>query len=125
MSTRGARKNSLSVKFRRNSTKCLSILELTKLRKDSEIQVSKGKILSFGRRRDEISSGGAEVLHDRRIWRRDRMLILRALQTSWVRRIGYIRHIGGEFPEVPKSQVSTLEDSTCGVEKLLNSRREE
>jgi hypothetical protein len=61
----------LSVKFRRNSAKCLSILELTKLRKDSEIQVSKGKILSFGRRMDEISSGGAEALHDHRIWRRD------------------------------------------------------
>jgi hypothetical protein len=39
----------LSVKFRRNSAKCLSILEMMKLRKDSEIQVLKGNILSFGR----------------------------------------------------------------------------
>jgi hypothetical protein len=61
----------LSVKFRRNSTKCPNILELTKLRKDSEIQVSNGKILSFGRRMDEISLGGVEALHDHRIWRRD------------------------------------------------------
>jgi hypothetical protein len=30
------------------------------------------------------------------------MLILRALQTSWVQRIGHIRRTGGESPEVPK-----------------------
>jgi hypothetical protein len=35
----------LSVKFRRKSTKLLSPSELTKLRKDNEIQVSKGNIL--------------------------------------------------------------------------------
>jgi hypothetical protein len=49
MSARGAQKISLSVKFRRISTKYLSILELTKLTKDSEIQAPKGEILSFGR----------------------------------------------------------------------------
>jgi hypothetical protein len=38
---------------------------MTKLRKDSEIQALKGEILSFGRKMDEISSGGPEVLHDR------------------------------------------------------------
>jgi hypothetical protein len=59
-----------SVKFKRNSAKCLSILKQVKLRKDNEIQVLKGKILSFGRRMNEISSGGVEALHDRRIWRR-------------------------------------------------------
>jgi hypothetical protein len=32
-----------SVKFKRKSTKLLSLSELTKLRKDSEIQVSKGE----------------------------------------------------------------------------------
>jgi hypothetical protein len=44
---------------------------MTKLMKDSEIQAPKGEILSFGRRMDEIGSGGAEVLHDHRIWRRN------------------------------------------------------
>jgi hypothetical protein len=45
--------------------------ELTKLRKDSEIQAPKAEILSFGRRMDEISSGGVKVFHDHRIWRRN------------------------------------------------------
>jgi hypothetical protein len=49
MSARGVRKIPLSVKNKRNSTKCLSTLEMMKLRKNSEIQVLKGKILSFGR----------------------------------------------------------------------------
>ena len=61
----------LSVKFKRNSAKCLSVLEPLKLRKDSETQVLNGKILSFGRRMDEISLGGVESLHDCQIWRRN------------------------------------------------------
>jgi hypothetical protein len=61
----------ISVKFRINSARWLSILELMKIRKDSKIKVSKGKILSFGRRMDDISSGRAKALHNRHIWRRD------------------------------------------------------
>jgi hypothetical protein len=67
MSTRDVQNTTRSVKIRINIGRCLSTLELMKLRKDSEIQVSKGKILSFGRRMDEISLGGAEALHDHRI----------------------------------------------------------
>jgi hypothetical protein len=67
MSTRGVRNILLSVKFMRNSAKCLNISELVKVGKDRKIQVSKGKILSSGKEADDISSGGAEVLHDRRI----------------------------------------------------------
>jgi hypothetical protein len=65
MSARGAGKILLSVKFRRNNTKRLNLSELTKLRKDSEIQVLKKEIHSFGRRVNEIRSGGDKVLHDR------------------------------------------------------------
>jgi hypothetical protein len=71
MSARGVQKIPLSVKSKRNSVKCLSTLELMKLRKNNEIKVSKGKILLFGRRMNEISSGGVKALHDRQIWRRD------------------------------------------------------
>jgi hypothetical protein len=42
-------KTLLSVKFRRKSAKLLSLSELTKLRKNSEIEVSKGKVPLFGR----------------------------------------------------------------------------
>jgi hypothetical protein len=38
-----------SVKFKRKSAKLLSLSELTKLRKNSEIEVSKGKVPLFGR----------------------------------------------------------------------------
>jgi hypothetical protein len=38
-----------SVTFKRKREKLLSLSEPTKLRKNSEIQVSKGDILSFGR----------------------------------------------------------------------------
>jgi hypothetical protein len=41
------------------------MLEMTNIRKDSEIQVSKGNILSFGRQMDEISSRGSKALYDR------------------------------------------------------------
>jgi hypothetical protein len=64
-------RNPLSFKFKRNNTKCLSILELTKLRKDREIQVSNGEILSFEIGMDEISLGGSKALYDHRIWIRD------------------------------------------------------
>jgi hypothetical protein len=57
--------------FGRNNAKSLCILELTKLRKNNDIEVLKGKILSFGRRMDEISLGGVEAPHDHWIWRRD------------------------------------------------------
>jgi hypothetical protein len=40
----------LSVKSKRNNAKCLSTLELMKLKKNSKIQVSKGKILSVGKK---------------------------------------------------------------------------
>jgi hypothetical protein len=39
----------LSVKFKRKSAKLLSLSELTKLRKNSEIEVSKGKVPLLGR----------------------------------------------------------------------------
>jgi hypothetical protein len=39
----------LSVKFKRKSAKLLSLSELTNLRKDSEIEVSKGKVPLYGR----------------------------------------------------------------------------
>jgi hypothetical protein len=71
MTARGAQKILLSVKFRRNSAKRLSISELTKLRKDSEIQVSKKEIPSFGIQANEIRLGGAKVLHDNWIGRRN------------------------------------------------------
>jgi hypothetical protein len=45
MSARGERKTLLSVKIRRKSAKLLSLLELTNLKKNSDIEVSKGKVL--------------------------------------------------------------------------------
>jgi hypothetical protein len=47
MRARGVQKIPLSVKKMRNSAKCLINLELMKLKENREIQVSKGKILSF------------------------------------------------------------------------------
>jgi hypothetical protein len=44
----------LSVKFKRKSAKLLSLSELTNLRKNSDIEVSKGKVPLFGRRTNEI-----------------------------------------------------------------------
>jgi hypothetical protein len=38
-----------SIKFKRKSTNLLSLSELTKLRKSSEAEVSKGKVPLFGR----------------------------------------------------------------------------
>jgi hypothetical protein len=49
MTTRGVQKTLLSVKFGRKSAKLLSLSELTKLRRDNEIEVSKGKIPLYGR----------------------------------------------------------------------------
>jgi hypothetical protein len=60
----------LSVKFKRKSAKLLSLSELTKLRKNSEIEVSKGKVPLFGRRMNEICSGRAKVCCDHWIWER-------------------------------------------------------
>jgi hypothetical protein len=57
-----------SVKFKRKSAKLLSLSELTKLRKNSEIEVSKGKVPLFGRRTNEICSGRAKVRCDHWIW---------------------------------------------------------
>jgi hypothetical protein len=57
----------LSVTFKRKSAKPLSLLEPMKLKKNSEVKVSKGNILSFRRGTDEISSGGSKVCHDRYI----------------------------------------------------------
>jgi hypothetical protein len=55
----------LSVKFKRKSTKLLSLSELTKLREDSEIEVSKGKVPFYGRRTNEICSRRDKVCCDR------------------------------------------------------------
>jgi hypothetical protein len=61
-------KTLLSVKIRRKSAKFLSLSELTKLRKNGEIEVSKGKVPLFGRQTEEICSGRAKVCCDRWIW---------------------------------------------------------
>jgi hypothetical protein len=70
MSARGAQKTLLSVKFRRNSAKLLSLLEITELRKSNEVEVSKGKVPLFGRQTDETCSERATVYCDRWIWER-------------------------------------------------------
>jgi hypothetical protein len=54
----------LSVKFRRKSAKLLILSEITKLRKNSEIEVSKWKVPLFGRRMKKIYSGRAKVCCD-------------------------------------------------------------
>jgi hypothetical protein len=55
----------LSVKFKRKSAKLLTLSELTKLRRNSKIEVSKGKVPLFGRRTNEIYTGRAKVCCDR------------------------------------------------------------
>jgi hypothetical protein len=74
-----------SVKFKRKSAKLLSLSELTKLRKSSEAEVSKGKVPLFGRRTDEICSEEATVCCDRWIWERAWELTLGVIRTSRVR----------------------------------------
>jgi hypothetical protein len=64
MRARGTQKTLLSVKIRRKSAKFLSLSELTKLRNNGEIEVSKGKVPLFGRRTDEICLGRAKVCCD-------------------------------------------------------------
>jgi hypothetical protein len=65
----GKRSLLISGERAQSAFQCLNPSELMKLRKDSEIFVLKGKILSFGRRTHEIRSRGPKVCHDRRIWR--------------------------------------------------------
>jgi hypothetical protein len=60
----------LSVKFKRKSANLLSLSELTKLRKNREIEVSKGKVPLFGRKMSEICSGRSKVCCD--YWTRER-----------------------------------------------------
>jgi hypothetical protein len=52
------------VKLKRKSANLLSLSELTKLRKSSEAEVSKGKVPLFGRRTNEICSEEATVYCD-------------------------------------------------------------
>jgi hypothetical protein len=47
-----------SVKFKRESTKLLSLSELTNLRKNNEVEVSKGKVPLFGRSMNHRSMNG-------------------------------------------------------------------
>jgi hypothetical protein len=67
---KGCERILLSVKFKRNITKLLSLLELTNLRKNSEIEVSKGKVPLSRRQMNEICSGRAKVCCDHWIWER-------------------------------------------------------
>jgi hypothetical protein len=53
-----------SVEFKRKSANLLSLSEITNLRKNKKIEVSKGKVPLFGRRMNEICSGRAKVCYD-------------------------------------------------------------
>jgi hypothetical protein len=55
-------KTLLNVEFRRKSTELLSLSELSKFRKSSEVEVSKGKVPLFGRRTDENLFGKSHGL---------------------------------------------------------------
>jgi hypothetical protein len=70
MSARECKRILLSVKFKRNNTKLLILSKLTNLRKNSEIEVSKGKVPLSRRQTNEICSGRAKVYCDHWIWER-------------------------------------------------------
>jgi hypothetical protein len=95
-----------SVKFKRKSTKLLSLSELTNLRKSSEAEVSKGKVPLFGRRMDEICLEEAMVCCDHWIWERVWELTLGVIRTSRVRRTEKVCRKGGKIHEVLKLTLS-------------------
>jgi hypothetical protein len=80
--------------------------ELTKLRKDSEIQVSKGRSSHLGRRVDKIRSGKYKVCHDHWIWRRS--VGVNSLTPSvFVSLVNFgIRHKGDGSSEVQSDEVN-------------------
>jgi len=92
----------LSVKFKRKRENLLSLSELTKLRKDIEIEVSKGKVPLYGIRTNEMCSGRAKVCIDCWIWERARDLTPWVLRTSRIQKIERVHRKGGKTLEVPK-----------------------